>query len=69
MQKVLAVELKKMSRDRIRFEITKENYESFCNAVGLYKTEFIEALKKSEADHKAGRITKRRSLLEISEKA
>lgn len=69
MQKTLAAELKKISRDRIRFEITKDNYESFCNAVGLYKKEFIESLKKSEADHRAGRITKRKSLWEICEKA
>ena len=69
MQKTLSAELKKVTTDRVRFEITKENYEAFCNAVGLYKKEFIETLKKSEADHKAGRITKRKSLLEIIEKA
>jgi hypothetical protein len=69
MQKTLSAELKKVSRDRVRFEITKENYEAFCNAVGLYKKDFIETLKKSEADHKAGRVTKRKSLLEILEKA
>ncbi|MCL5978707.1 MAG: hypothetical protein M1147_11465 [Nitrospirae bacterium] len=69
MQKTLPAELKKISRDRIRFEITKDNYESFCNAVGLYKKEFIESLKKSEADHRAGRITKRKFLLEICENA
>jgi len=69
MQKTLSAELKKVTKDRVRFEITKENYEAFCNAVGLYKKDFIETLKKSEADHKAGRITKRKSLLEIIEKA
>ncbi len=69
MQKALSAELKKVAKDRVRFEITKENYEAFCNAVGLYKKDFIETLKKSEADHKAGHITKRKSLLEIIEKA
>lgn len=69
MQKTLSAELKRMSKDKVRFEITKENYEAFCNAVGLYKKEFIESLKKSEADHKAGRITRRKSLLEIVEEA
>lgn len=68
MQKTLSTELKKMGKDKVRFEITKDNYEAFCNAVGLYKKEFIETLKKSEADHKACRITKRKSLLEITEK-
>jgi hypothetical protein len=66
MQKTLPAELKKVSRNRVSFEITKDNYEAFCNAVGLYKKEFLETLKKSEADHKADRVTRRNSLLEIS---
>jgi len=69
MQKTLSAELKRVSKDKIRFEITKDNYESFCNAVGLFRKEFIETLRKSEADHRAGRITKRKYLLEITEKA
>ncbi len=69
MQKTLSAEVSKVSTDRIRVEITRDNYESFCNAIGLYKKEFIDTLKKSEADHKAGRVTKRKSLLEITEKS
>lgn len=69
MQKTLTAELKRVSKDKVRFEITKDNYESFCNAVGLYRKDFIETLKKSEADHRAGRTIKRQSLLEIAEKA
>ncbi|MBU4320380.1 MAG: hypothetical protein L6246_03340 [Thermodesulfovibrionales bacterium] len=60
MQKTLSADLTRVSKDRVKFEITKNNYEAFCNAVGLYKKEFLEALKRSEADHKAGRITKLR---------
>ncbi|MDP3296281.1 MAG: hypothetical protein Q8N09_01610 [Thermodesulfovibrionia bacterium] len=66
MQKTLSADLKRVSKDKIKLEITKDNYEAFCNAIGLYRKEFIEALKKSEADHKAGRITKRQSLIEIT---
>lgn len=69
MQKTLSAELKKISKNKVSFEITRDNYEAFCNAIGLYKKEFIEILKRSEADHRAGRITKRKSLLEIPEKA
>jgi len=69
MEKTLSADLKRVSKDKISIEITKDNYESFCNAVGLYRQEFIETLRKSEADHRAGRITKRKSLLEITEKA
>ena len=66
MQKTLSADLKRVSKYKIKLEITKDNYEAFCNAIGLYRKEFIEALKKSEADHKAGRITKRQSLIEIT---
>lgn len=66
MQKTLSADLTRVSKDRVKFEITKNNYEAFCNAVGLYRKEFLEALKRSEADHRAGRITKRKSLVEIT---
>lgn len=69
MEKTLSADLKKVGKDKISIEITKDNYESFCNAVGLYRQEFSETLRKSEADHRAGRIAKRKSLLEITEKA
>ena len=69
MQRTLSAELIKISRDRVKFEITRDTYESFCNAIGIYKKDFLESLKKSEADHRAGRITRRKSLLEIIEKA
>lgn len=65
-KKTLSAELRRVGKDRIRLEITKDNYETFCNAVGLYKKEFIQTLRKSEAEHRAGHITKRKSLLEIN---
>jgi hypothetical protein len=48
MQKTLSAEIKKVSKNKVRFKITRDNYEALCNAVGLYKKEFLEALKKSE---------------------
>jgi len=65
-KKTLSAELKRVGKDRIRLEITKDNYETFCNAVGLYKKEFIQTLRKSEAEHRAGHITKRKSIFEIT---
>ena len=55
----------KKKRDRINIEIKKEDFESFCNAVGLFRADFLRELKCSEADHKAGRVTKRASLYEL----
>lgn len=69
MQKTLPAELTKLSKDKVKLEITKENYEAFCSAVGFFKQDFIETLNKSEADHRSGRITRRKSLFEITDKA
>ena len=60
--------LKRVSHDKVSLEISRDNFESFCNAVGLFKPEFLETLKKSEEDHKTGRVTKRKTIYELIEK-
>jgi hypothetical protein len=49
----------------IHLEISKETFETFCDAAGLYRKEFIKLLDLSEEDHKRGRVTKRESLSEL----
>lgn len=61
----LAAKVVKRTRNSFQFKISKENFESFCDAIGLYRREFLNALDASEKDHRAGRITKRKSLLEL----
>ncbi|CUQ68282.1 MAG: hypothetical protein NNA23_13085 [Nitrospira sp.] len=61
----LAAKVVKRTRDSFQFEISKENFESFCDAIGLYRREFLDALDASEKDHRAGRVTKRKSLREL----
>jgi hypothetical protein len=61
----LAAKVVKRTRDSFQFEISKENFESFCDSIGLYRREFLEALDASEKDHRAGRVTKRKSLREL----
>lgn len=68
MQKTLSVALRKKEPNKIYLEIRKDNFEAFCNAVGIFKPDFLRILKESEADHKAGRVTKRKSLYELIEK-
>ncbi len=68
MQKTLPVVLRKKDSNKVSLEITKDNFEAFCNAVGLFRSDFLRVLRKSEADHKAGRVTKRKSLYELIEK-
>ena len=46
-------------------EINKETFETFCDAAGLYREDFLKLLDKSEEDHKKGRTTKRKSLSEL----
>lgn len=60
--------IKKVSPDKVSFEITRDDFEAFCNAVGLFKPEFLKILKMSETDNKAGRVTRRKSLYELIEK-
>jgi len=71
MPQTLEAKLTRKPKSKIQIEITKENFESFCDAIGLYRTPFLEALDSSERDHRAGRVTKRKgmeSLLQIRKK-
>ena len=61
----LAAKVVKRTKDSFQFKISKENFESFCDSIGLYRREFLDALDTSEKYHKAGRITKRKSLREL----
>jgi hypothetical protein len=63
----MALEAKvvKRTKDSFQFKISKENFESFCDSIGLYRQEFLDALDASEKDHRSGRITKRKSLREL----
>jgi hypothetical protein len=61
----LQAKVSRKTKNTIRIEISRESFEAFCNATGLYRTEFIEALDASERDHRAGRVTKRKSLHEL----
>ena len=65
MAQTLAAKIIKKTSGGIRIEITKENFEAFCDSIGLYRKEFLEALDASERDHRAGRVTKRKSLDEL----
>lgn len=61
----LAAKVVKRTRDSFQFTISKNNFESFCDSIGLYRREFLDALDASEKDHRAGRVTKRKSLREL----
>ena len=65
MPQPLEAKITRKPKSKIQIKITKENFESFCDAVGLYRTPFLEALDSSERDHRAGRVTKRKSLREL----
>lgn len=61
----LQAKVTKRTKNTIRIEISRESFEAFCNSTGLYRKEFIETLDASERDHRAGRVTKRKSLHEL----
>ena len=61
----MQAKITRRTKERLHIEVTRENFEAFCDAVGLYRPEFLEALEASERDHCAGRVTKRKSLREL----
>ncbi len=61
----LAAKVVKRTRDSFQFKISRAQFESFCDSIGLYRREFLNALDASEKDHRAGRSTKRKSLREL----
>jgi hypothetical protein len=67
MKPKLKATITKETPKSISLEISKETFESFCDAAGLYRKEFLNLLDLSEDDHKKGRITKRKSLSELLE--
>lgn len=62
--KLKATVIKKTPKN-IHIEISKENFETFCDLAGLYRDEFVKLLDLAEEDHKKGRVTKRESLSEL----
>jgi len=61
----LRMRIKKVKSRKISIEIDKEDFETFCNACGLFKKEFLDLLDASEKDHQEGKITERDSLREL----
>jgi len=59
-----AAQVTKMTR-KIRIEIDRNKLESFMNAFGFFRRDFLKTIEQSEEDHKVGRVKKRRSLAEI----
>ena len=65
MAQALAAKVVKRTKNSLQIKITKQNFESFCDSIGLYRKEFLDALNASEQDHRAGRVTKRKLLREL----
>lgn len=65
MAPTLEAKVTKKTKTSIQIEISRANFEAFCDAIGLYRKEFLDALETSERDHRAGRVTQRRSLCEL----
>jgi len=65
MVQTLAAKVTKKTKESIQIDISRENFEAFCDAIGLYRKEFLDALEASARDHRAGRVTKRKSLRDL----
>ncbi|MGH9789387.1 MAG: hypothetical protein ACRD4U_11880 [Candidatus Acidiferrales bacterium] len=61
----LKARIAREGRDRVRIEISRDDFEAFCNSLGRYRKEFLRALEASEEDHRRGRTRVRKSLREL----
>lgn len=64
----LKAEVKKTKNGKIRIEISRDEFERFCNTFGFFRKDFLQVLRESEKDHRAGRVTKRNNLFELMNK-
>jgi hypothetical protein len=64
MRQALEAKITKRTKNKIQIEISKDSFETFCDSTGLYRKKFLDALDASDQDHRAGRVTKRKSLSE-----
>lgn len=64
----LKAEVKKTKNGKIRIEISRDEFERFCNTFGFFRKDFLQVLRESEKDHRAGRVTKRNDLFELMNK-
>jgi hypothetical protein len=62
----LAAEVKKTKNGKIRIEISRDEFERFCNTFGFFRKDFLKLLHESEKDHQVGRVTRRSSLLGLT---
>jgi len=62
MGQALAAKVITKTKGSLQIQISKEHFESFCDSIGLYRRECLAVLDASEKDHRAGRVTKRKSL-------
>ncbi len=67
MAQTLEAKVTKKTKKSIQIEISRENFEAFCDTIGLFQKEFLDALDSSARDHRAGRVTQRKSLRELIE--
>ena len=65
MSQALAAKVVKRTKDSLQIKTSKQNFESFCDSIGLYRKEFLAALDASAQDHRVGRVIKRKSLKEL----
>lgn len=61
----LKAQVQRAANGKIRIEISRDEFERFCNTFGFFRKDFLKLLRESEIDHRAGRVTKRESLFEL----
>ena len=50
---------------KVRVEIDRLGFERLADSLGLFRNEFMESLDRAEADIRAGRVKKLKSLRDL----
>ena len=61
----LKAQVRRAANGKIRIEISRDEFERFCNTFGFFRKDFLKLLRESEKDHRTGQVTKRESLFEL----
>ena len=62
------ITIEKVSSGKFRVEMDIDKFERLADALGLYNSEFLKTLERSEKDYREGRYRKVNSLKDLRSK-
>lgn len=64
----ISIKQKRGGTNKFNVEIDADKFEKLAASLGFFGKDFLKSLDRAEADYKAGRISKAKSLRELRRK-